>query len=127
MGTTAIVATVIVVVGLPFAVWAWLRLWHPPHPTWRGDELSVSVSRRAANYVKRRGGVVYVWTEREQLLRAATERPPHVQFESFDSAGVQFLGFQFLVECGFQPAWVRVDRDWFPPWHLLAVTLVSPP
>jgi hypothetical protein len=66
--------------------------------------------------------VVYVWTERGQFLRATTERPPCIEFESFDVPGVQVF-----VERGFQPAWVRVNRDWFPPWRLLAATLITPP
>jgi hypothetical protein len=76
--------------------------------------MEIIASRRATQYIRRRGRSLYVWSDTSQLMQVATERPRGIEFERFE--GHRFAVF---VQQGLPlGSWISVERDAFPPWRL---------
>jgi hypothetical protein len=78
--------------------------------------VEVRGSRRAARYIRKRGGVLYLWADEDGLLRHATREPAiEAEFRRFHGPGFA-LNLQRHLNLGER---VTIERSPFPPWRLL--------
>jgi hypothetical protein len=78
---------------------------------------TVRASRGAARYVRRRGGVLYVWLSDSGLLDYATNQPPtDIQFRRLSAPDGFALHLDKRAVLGNS---VKVERSLLPPWRLL--------
>jgi hypothetical protein len=79
---------------------------------------TVRASRGAARYVRKRGGVLYVWISDSGLLDYATKKPPtDIHFRRLSAAPDGFaLHLDKRAVVGNS---VKIERSLLPPWRLL--------
>jgi hypothetical protein len=77
---------------------------------------TVRASRGAARYVRKRGGVLYVWLSDTGLLDYATSEPPtDIRFRRLSAPGFALQ----LDKRALLGNSVHVERSLLPPWRLL--------
>jgi hypothetical protein len=77
--------------------------------------MDVRASKRAVRYIRKHGGVLYVWAGSNSTLRHAIEAPADVEFGRFRGPG-----FALFLQKGLNLGeWVGIERSPFPPWRLL--------
>jgi hypothetical protein len=85
----------------------------PPEP-------KVRVSPAAADYIRERGGTLYVWTDTAGLLRSRTKPPSgNILLRWVDLAG-EGVRLRLAPEIASVPRW-RVDLRTFP-WKRVEIT-----
>ena len=78
---------------------------------------TVRASRGAARYVRKRGGVLYVWLSEGGLLDYATKNPPRdIQFRRLSAPDGFALQLDKRAVLGDA---IMVERSLLPPWRLL--------
>ncbi|MDX6438408.1 MAG: hypothetical protein QOF45_991 [Gaiellaceae bacterium] len=76
----------------------------------------VRASRGAARWVRKRGGVLYVWLSDSGLLDYATSEPQSdIRFRRLSGPGFAL----HLDKRALLGNWVHVGRSPLPPWRLL--------
>jgi hypothetical protein len=79
--------------------------------------VKVEATRSAIRYVTARDANVYVWPDSTQLMQATTTKPEGIAF-----SGVRGPGFTVFVAEGLRLGeWLRLQRDFLPPWRLTVV------
>ncbi len=78
---------------------------------------TVRASRGAARYVRKQGGVLYVWLSDSGLLDYATKNPPRdIQFRRLSAPDGFALELDKRAVLGNE---IKVERSLLPPWRLL--------
>ena len=78
---------------------------------------TVRASRGATRYVRKRGGVLYLWRSDSGLLDYATKKPPtDIQFRRLSARDGFALHLDKRAVVGDS---VTVERSLLPPWRLL--------
>jgi hypothetical protein len=77
---------------------------------------TVRASRGAARYVRKRGGVLYIWLDDGRMVKYATSRPAsEIGFRRLSAPGFALM----LDKRALLGTWVGVERSLLPPWRLL--------
>jgi hypothetical protein len=78
---------------------------------------TVRASRGAVRYIRKRGGVLYVWLSDSGMVDYATSEPPtEIQFRRLSASNGFALHLDKRAVLG---DWVGVERSLLPPWRLL--------
>ena len=77
--------------------------------------MEIRASRRAIRFVRKRGGVLYVWAGADGLLSHALEKPSEIEFRRLRAPGFAL----FLQKGLILGEWVGIERSPLPPWRLI--------